>query len=375
MIAGLRAWLGHEMGKRLPTTLGRVLSNPGPAALILAVTGAFAGAFAYTSGILTPDRLDVVRLTDALEASGSLHPGYRRVHAKGVCFSGRFVGSASAASVSKAAVFDAGVVPVIGRFAHGTPDPNAPDFSNDVRSMALRLRSPTGEEWRTGMNNTPGLPVSDTRAFYEQLVAARPDPRTGKPDPAKMAAFLSDHPETEAYLAKAKDKPLASGFANDTYNSVNSFTFVDAEGNRRLVRWTMRPRSPFVTLSPEARARKSPNYAFEEVAADVGAGPLRWRLIATLAGEGDRPRAAELWPATHRTVDMGELTIDRIEDEASGNCRDLNFDPLVLPAGIEPSDDPLLYARSAAYSESIRRRAGEGRPEGAVSYGSAGRAR
>jgi hypothetical protein len=40
-------------------------------------------------------------------------------------------------------------------------------------------------------------------------------------------------------------------------------------------------------------------------------------------------------------------------------ARTINFDPLVLPAGIEGSDDPLLSARSAAYSVSFRRRAGE----------------
>jgi len=32
---------------------------------------------------------------------------------------------------------------------------------------------------------------------------------------------------------------------------------------------------------------------------------------------------------------------------------------MVLPAGIEPSDDPLLSARSAAYARSFTLRAGE----------------
>jgi catalase len=53
------------------------------------------------------------------------------------------------------------------------------------------------------------------------------------------------------------------------------------------------------------------------------------------------------------------LTLDSIKTDAPGNARDINFDPLVLPAGIEPSDDPLLSARSAVYAASYRRRAGE----------------
>jgi catalase len=32
---------------------------------------------------------------------------------------------------------------------------------------------------------------------------------------------------------------------------------------------------------------------------------------------------------------------------------------MVLPPGIEPSDDPLLSARSAVYAASYRRRTGE----------------
>ena len=41
-------------------------------------------------------------------------------------------------------------------------------------------------------------------------------------------------------------------------------------------------------------------------------------------------------------------------------------DPLVLPTGIAASDDPLLSARSATYSQSFTRRAGEAKPPSAV---------
>jgi catalase len=69
---------------------------------------------------------------------------------------------------------------------------------------------------------------------------------------------------------------------------------------------------------------------------------------------------------------LGELTIDHVETEATGNCQDLNFDPLILPAGIAPSDDPIPFARSAIYAESFRRRAGELKPPSAVANKSAG---
>src|SRR5438874_12544015 len=65
--------------------------------------------------------------------------------------------------------------------------------------------------------------------------------------------------------------------------------------------------------------------------------------------------------AGREQVDVGTLTLDRVESDDTSAARDINFDPLVLPAGIAPSDDPLLSARSAVYSQSFTRRAGETR--------------
>jgi catalase len=61
--------------------------------------------------------------------------------------------------------------------------------------------------------------------------------------------------------------------------------------------------------------------------------------------------------------------VNALQTEAAGNCRDINFDPLVLPAGIRTSDDPLLSARSAAYSVSFTRRAGEPKSPSMVQVG------
>ena len=42
--------------------------------------------------------------------------------------------------------------------------------------------------------------VNTPAAFFEQLQASRPDPKTGQPDPAAMKAFVAAHPETaQAY--------------------------------------------------------------------------------------------------------------------------------------------------------------------------------
>jgi catalase len=355
-------------------TLELLKRNPARAVLIGALLAASAGLFAYVGGFLTPKRLSADRFTDAIERSGGGPPvGFRRAHSKGICISGSFVGSAEGRELSRATMFLGDAVPVTGRFAEAAGNPFADDATSaPVRSMALRLVSSAGEEWRMAINDTPGLHVSTPQAFYENVVASTPDPRTGKPEPAKMQAYLAAHPETVAFMARMKARPLASGFSNDTYNSIDGFIFVAPNGQRRLVRWSMQAEEPFATLPPEERAAKSRNYLFDELLSRVARGPIKWHLIATLAMPGDPNEAAQVWPDDRTHVTLGELTIDHVETEATGNCQDLNFDPLILPAGIAPSDDPIPFARSAIYAESFRRRTGEPKPPSAVANQSAG---
>jgi catalase len=95
-------------------------------------------------------------------------------------------------------------------------------------------------------------------------------------------------------------------------------------------------------------------------------------MMVTIANPGD-PTAdpTKAWPADRRTVDVGTLTAQHLEQEADGPCRDINYDPTVLPPGISTSDDPFPAARSAAYRVSYDGRLAESshyphQPEGAT---------
>ena len=62
---------------------------------------------------------------------------------------------------------------------------------------------------------------------------------------------------------------------------------------------------------------------------------------------------------SHRPGVVVYLVLESTQPQLNGECRDINYDPLVLPAGIEGSDDPLLAARSAGYATSYLRRTSE----------------
>ena len=325
-------------------------------AVMLSVTG----AFAYTGGWLSPVRLTQDRMMAAFRDANGTHVGFRRNHAKGVCVTGWFESSGQAAAISKAAVFRPGRVPVVGRFALAGGMPFQPDAPNTVRSMALSFLSPGGEEWRTGMNNMPVFPVNSARGFYEQLLAFSPDPATGKPDPAKIKAFLAAHPEAARALALIKKREVTSGFANSTFNSLNAFRFIDAAGASVPVRWSVVPVQSVAANAAEPPEAGDENYLFDDLIAQIAQHPRQWRLIVTIGQAGDPTNdATQPWLEGRQQVDAGKVTIDRASSEDGGRCNAVNYDPLVLPAGIEPSDDPLLSARSAVYARSFTLRAEE----------------
>jgi catalase len=159
--------------------------SPGALVLRLALIGAVlagaVGLFAYLGGWLTPHALTPNSMIDTFQKVNGEHPGFRRNHAKGVCFRGYFESNGQGAELSKAKVFHLGRTPVIGRFALAGGHPFVTDAPGIVRSMAVLFQLPDGEEWRTGMNNIPVFPVRNAEGFHDQLLASAPDPVTGKP--------------------------------------------------------------------------------------------------------------------------------------------------------------------------------------------------
>ncbi|MGA2706580.1 MAG: catalase [Isosphaeraceae bacterium] len=180
-------------------------------ALIGVALAAVVATFAYFGGWFTPNDLTPARFTDAFEHVDGAHSGFRRNHAKGVGVSGFFESNGNGVRLSKALVFQPGRVSVIGRFSLSGGQPYVADTPNTVRGLALHFSLSDGELWRTAMINLPVFPVSTPEAFYERLVASKPDPSTGKPDPAKMKAFLARHPETVQALTVIKSQAVSSG--------------------------------------------------------------------------------------------------------------------------------------------------------------------
>jgi catalase len=321
------------------------------------------GAVAYANNWIGPDGgLTRQSFMDGFRRAFGLHPGFRRNHAKGVAVTGRFDSTGNGAELSRASVFRPGHSSVTGRFSLSGGDPFMADTPAAARGLGLAFAFPDGTQWRTAMLNLPVFPDNSPQGFYDRLLASKNVPATGKPDPAAMSAFLTAHPETAAAMAVIKQHPPTRGFADSTFSSLITFYMVNDAGTRTPVRWS------FVPLQAALPARPGGDSAlFDALVRQVNRVPLQWKLLLTVGEPGDPLSDATLpWPSDRRTVDAGTLTLTSAETEQPGNARDINFDPLVLPDGIEPSEDPLLSARSAVYAASYRARTGEPKSPSAV---------
>ena len=316
------------------------------------------GGFAYAGGWLRPDVLTPPRFADRFEHVYGRHDGFRRNHAKGLSATGSFVSSGAGAAICKAAVFQPGTVPLVGRFSLGGGLPDQADKPDTIRGLGLLFQPPNGQQWRTAMVNVPVFPDSTPRGFYERMLAFKPLPGTGKPDPQKTAAFLDRHPETVAAMKIIKQSPPSAGFADSTFYGLNAFWFTNSAGATVPVRWSVIPQDIGGANAPGLSLGR--DYLFDDLIRTLAQWPLKWRLVLTVGEPGDPTNdATKPWPQSRRSIDAGTIAITAVQTEEAGNARDVNFDPLVLPDGMTASDDPLPAARSAVYARSFTRRAGE----------------
>lgn len=323
---------------------------PGVIAGFLCLAPSFAGAASEP---------DAVQVVSAVEGVFGVNPGERRNHTKGTCAIGEFVGSTEAAAYTRSALFSGKPVPVIARFSLSGGNPKAPDTARSVRGMALQFKLPGGKLHQMAMLNTPIFGAASPQTFFDLMLALKPDPATGKPDPEKIAAFKAGHPDNLAqsqYLAA--NNPPAS-YANSPYWGIHTFNFINKKNKATPVRWRFVPQDGEKPLSDEALKAAPANFLEQALVSRAQQGPVRWDMLVTFGEASDPENNPTLaWPAGRKEIKLGTLSISAAMPQKGAECEAINYDPLVMADGITPSADPVLQFRSPAYAVSFGKRLG-----------------
>jgi catalase len=299
-------------------------------------------------------------IVDALGAvNGGPHPGYRAVHAKGTICTGTFTATPEAKGLSRAEHLQGEPVEATIRFSNASGHPRTPDADPLAgRGMAVKFHLPGG--LATDIVSVPLVVfLARTPEDFLALTRARiPDPETGQPDPEKLGAYLAGHPETGVALQKGLPKlaPTTS-YATSDYRALHAFCLADADGGAHWGRYSWEPEAGTEYLSEEQRDAAPRDYLQEEIRQRLADGIARFTLEFSLAAEGDpRDDPTAEWEGEREVVELGELEVLQVVEDAETPGNPIVFDPTRLTDGIEPSADPILAARPKAYSVSIERR-------------------
>jgi catalase len=297
------------------------------------------------------------QMVQALQGAFGVHPGFRKNHAKGTCATGSFVGLSEASSYSRSALFSGATIPVVARFSLGGGDPDAPDAGKGPRGMGLEFRLADGSKQHMTMINTPIFLAAVPKTFLDNLIAAKPDPATGKPDPAALKAFADAHPESAGMTKFFADHNPPPSYANSAFFGIHTFKFIDEDNKTTLVKWRFVPEDGEKALT-EAELTSMPHDFLEQALIDrVKQAPVKWDMWVTVGEPGDpETDPTVLWPAGRKEFKAGTLTFTGATSQEGAECKNINYDPLAMSDGIAPTEDPVLLFRSPSYAVSFVKR-------------------
>jgi catalase len=295
-------------------------------------------------------------IVDAFNAIFGTYPGYRVVHAKGIVCEGIFTPAAAAASLSRAPHFQRDSVPATVRFSDFAGVPTIPDGDPNASPRGLGIKFHLSGRVDTDVvaHSYNGFPVGTAEEFLGFLQAlAASGPSVPKPTPIEI--FLGTRPRALAFVTGPKPAPVS--FVTESYYGVNAFQFINREGVSHYARYQIHPADGEVHLSDSEAAQRSKNFLFDELHERLSRGPTELRLVAQIAGAGDRFDDGSItWPDDRRRLELGSLRVIKQVEDSEAVQRQLIFDPTRLVEGIELSNDPLLPARAAIYSIAYKRR-------------------
>ena len=224
--------------------------------------------------------------------------------------------------------------------------------------MALELRLPSGGLQHITMINVPIFGATSPGSFREAIVASKPDPKTGKPDPEKLKAYAASHPDAMALREYASKHTPTANYYQTTYFSVHTFKFVDAKGTEHPVRWRFVPRDGTKEMTADELKAAPHDFLEKNLIERTAKSPAVWDMIVYVGEPGDpQDDPTQAWPESRKHFEAGTLSITQATVQKKGEaCEPINFDPLVMADGIRPTNDPILLFRSPAYAVSFGKR-------------------
>ncbi len=296
----------------------------------------------------------------------------RRMHAKGSGAFGTFTVTHDISHLTRASLFcEIGKkTDTFVRFSTVAGERGAADAERDIRGFAVKFYTEDGN-WDLVGNNTPVFFMRDPLRFPDLNHAVKRDPRTNMRSAQNNWDFWTSVPEALHQVTYVMgDRGLPASYRHMHGFGSHTFSFIDAQQQRRWVKFTLKTHQGIQNLTDEEAAalvaadrESSQRDLFEAI--ERGEFP-RWTLYVQVMTQAQAAASSfhpfdltKVWPhAQYPLMEVGVLELNRNPENYHADVEQAAFSPANVVPGIGFSPDRMLQARLFSYGDTQRYRLG-----------------
>jgi catalase len=244
------------------------------------------------------------------------------------------------------------------------------EAARDPRGFAIKFYTEDGN-WDLVGNNLAVFFIRDAIKFPDVIHSLKPDPITFRQEPARIFDFMSQTPEAMHMLVNLfSPRGLPADYRHMQGFGVNTYKWVNAEGETHLVKYTWQPQQGVKSLTAADAANiqaTNLGHASQDLyeAIDRGEFP-KWDLYVQLMSDEEHPELSfdplddtKTWPENDFEPKLvGTMTLNRNVTDHHNENEQISFGTGVLVDGLDFSDDKMLVGRTFSYSDTQRYRVG-----------------
>jgi catalase len=301
----------------------------------------------------------------------------RVVHARGTGAHGYFeaygtVGGEPISRYTRAKLFQekGKRTPVFVRFSTVVHGGHSPETLRDPRGFAVKFYTEDGN-WDLVGNNLKVFFIRDAVKFPDLVHSFKPDPVTNRQDPNRLLDFLSLTPES-MHMVTWLFSPwgIPADYRHMEGSGVNTYKWVNAEGNAVLVKYHWVPKLGVKNLTQEqANAIQATNFnhATQDLYEAIERGEYpEWELRVQIMSDDAHPELdfdplddTKRWPEDLFPLrPVGRMVLNKNPENFFAEVEQAAFGTGVLVDGLDFSDDKMLQGRTFSYSDTQRYRVG-----------------
>jgi catalase len=301
----------------------------------------------------------------------------RVVHARGFVAHGYFeangtIGDAPAGRYTRAKLFaEKGKrTPVTIRFSTVIGGRDSSESARDPRGFAVKFRTEDGN-WDLVGNNLPVFFIRDAIKFPDVIHSLKPDPITFRQEPNRIFDFMANTPESIHMLTYLfSPRGIPTDYRHQQGFGVNTYKFVNADGETRLVKFHWHPKQGVAALTNQEAEQvqgKDLGHASKDLFEAIESGNYpEWELLVQVMSDDEHPELdwdplddTKTWPEdVFPLLPVGRMVLDRNVDDHHNENEQAAFGTGVLIDGLDFSDDKMLIGRTFSYSDTQRYRVG-----------------